>query len=335
MKALTLTEVKSPLSILDSDSLSPSSGEVVIKVGAASLNRRDFWITQGLYPGIEPPVVLGSDACGVVELVGEGVDSKWAGKEVVVNPGLEWGEATHVQSSNFHILGLPTDGTLATEVKVPASQLFEKPPHLSVEQAAALPLAGVTAYRALFTQGNLKAGERVLISGIGGGVATFALQFALAAGAKVCVTSSDPEKLKQAVSRGASAGFNYKEEKWEKQMVAEFGAPNLVIDSAGGAGYLGLLNAAALGGRIVNYGATAGNPEKLDMFKLFWKQLRLIGSTMGSPEDFQMMIEFVSKHKLEPIVDRVVSFEEADGAVASMKKSPQFGKIVVKINAEL
>ncbi len=329
MKALVLTELKCPLQIEDRTDLVPGAGEVVIALKAAALNRRDYWITQGMYPGIKLPVVLGSDGAGLVTRVGDGVSEGMLGREVIVNPGWDWGDHYAVQADAFRILGLPDDGTLASEVKVPAKYVADKPQHLSWPAAGALPLAGVTAYRAVFTQGRLQAGERVLISGVGGGVATFALQYALAAGATVVVTSSSAGKLEQARQLGAAAGYDYTVDGWHKQMLSDHGPIDLIIDSAGGDGYANLLDAAAPGGRIVNYGATAGPPKKLDLFKVFWKQLHLIGSTMGSPDDFAKMLEFVSVHELKPIIDRVFSLEAGNDAFELMKNSQQFGKLVI------
>jgi NADPH:quinone reductase-like Zn-dependent oxidoreductase len=331
MKSLTLTQTKAPLEWQDRPDLQPVAGEVVVQLKTAALNRRDYWITQGMYPGIEPPVVLGSDGAGVVSKCGEGVDTNWRGRKVIINPGLDWGECQTAQSGAFSILGLPRDGTFATEVAVPVSQLHPKPDHLDWHQAAALPLAGVTAFRAVFTQGKLQPGETVLITGVGGGVATVALQIAVAASANVWVTSSSEEKIERAVEQGAQGGFNYQNESWAKELADQAGAPNLIIDSAGGAGYAALVNLAASGGRIVNYGATSGPPEKLDLFKVFWKQLQLQGSTMGSPQDFTAMLEFVIANGLVPVVDSVRPLIEGNAALESMRSSPQFGKLVLEV----
>ena len=332
MKALTLKQVKSPLELLERDEPGPQANEVLIKLAAAALNRRDYWITQGMYPGIELPIVLGSDGAGVVVQTGSEVDRSGTNREVIIDPALNWGDDQAVQSNSMTILGLPQDGTFATHVVVAASQLHDKPAHLNWQEAAALPLAGVTAYRAVFSQGGLKSGETILITGVGGGVATFALQFAVAIGANVWVTSSSPEKIQRAIDLGAKGGFNYREDDWHKKLVKSAGSPNLIIDSAGGPGYASLLSIAAPGGRIVNYGATAGPPEKIDLFKVFWKQLRLQGSTMGSPQDFANMLELVEKHKIRPVVDRVFPLTEGSEAIQMMKSSPQFGKYVLAID---
>ncbi len=329
MKCLVLNEVKGSLELEERSDLEPAAGEVVVQIRSAAFNRRDWWITQGMYPGIELPCVLGSDGAGVVTRCGEGVDASWQNREVIIDPGLKWGDDEKVQHPAFNIVGLPTDGTFATEMVVPAGQLYDRPQHLDWNESAALPLGGVTAWRAVFTQGGLQSGENVLITGIGGGVATFALQFAVAAGAKVWVTSSSSAKIERAVELGAQGGYDYTDDGWWKQMAKEAGSPDLIIDSAGGPGYKSLLNLAANAGRIVNYGATAGPPEKVDLFKLFWKQLHLIGSTMGSPADFAAMLEFVNKHEVHPVVDAVFPLADGDKAVRQMATSPQFGKYVL------
>jgi NADPH:quinone reductase-like Zn-dependent oxidoreductase len=289
-----------------------------VQLKAAALNRRDFWITQGLYPGVTAPCILGSDGAGLVD-----------GREVIINPGINWGSNPRAQSDSFRILGMPDNGTFAEQISVPSAWLRDKPGHMSWEQAAALPLAGLTAYRALFTQGRLKAGQTVLVTGIGGGVATFALQFALAAGATVLVTSSSDAKLARATGIGAAKGARYDRDNWQQEF-AEYDPIDLVIDSAAGPGYGALLDLLRPGGTIVNYGATAG-PPKVEMFGVFWKQLRIFGSTMGSSTDFAAMLDFVSTHEVLPIVDRVVSLEEGADLVESMAKMPQFGKLVLSI----
>ncbi len=332
MTALVLEELKKPLVLRERANLQPASGEVVIQLKASALNRRDYWIQQGLYPGVQPGIVPGSDGAGIVVQTGPGVDVSWRGREVLINPGLDWGNNPAVQSDHFQILGMPRDGTFASEVRVPAGQLHARPSHLNWLEAAALPLGALTAYRALFSQGGLRAGETVLITGIGGGVAGFALQFAVKAGAAVWVTSSSPHKIQRAVELGAQGGFDYTLPLWTTEFSKIAGAPNLVIDSAAGTGYRDLIHLTAPGARIVNYGATAGPPEKLDMFKVFWKQLRLTGTTMGSADDFSNMLAFVEKHGVKPVIEDVFPLAEANRALHKMATSPQFGKYVLKIS---
>jgi NADPH:quinone reductase-like Zn-dependent oxidoreductase len=330
MRALVLHEVGSLLVVEDRPTPEPGPGEVLIRLHAAALNRRDFWIQQGLYADIRVPVILGSDGAGVVDRLGAGVAASWQGKEVIINPGLKWGDDPRVQSADFEILGMPRDGTFAEYVRVPVEQVWERPAHLNWEEAAALPLAGLTAYRALFTQGGLRSGERVLITGIGGGVATMALLFSVAVGAEVWVTSSSPAKIDRAVALGAAGGFLYTDRDWTEALLREAGNPHLIVDSAGGDGYRLLVDVAAPGGRIVNFGATRGNIREISPRQVFWKQLHLIGSTMGSPREFAAMVEFVGRQALKPVVDQVLSLEEANRALAAMSQSGQFGKLVLR-----
>ena len=327
-----MVEVKSPLRLEERPTPTPGPNEVVVQLRAAALNRRDFWITQGMYPGIELPVILGSDGAGTVTATGNAVGNYWIDRAAIINPGFNWGNQARAQSDDFNILGMPRDGTFATHVCVPAAQLRAKPEHLSWEEACAMPLAGVTAWRAVFTQGNLQRGENVLVTGIGGGVATFALQFAAAAGANVWVTSSSNSKIEDAVALGARGGFDYTDKQWSQQLAEAAGPIHLIIDSAAGAGYADLIELAAPGGRIVNYGATTGPPENLDMFKLFWKQLRLQGTTMGSPDDFDQMLQFAERHRIHPVIDSVRPLAEGNDAIQEMKSSSQFGKLVLTVS---
>jgi zinc-binding alcohol dehydrogenase/oxidoreductase len=325
VKALRLNELKSPLQIEDIPAPKANTDQVVVNLHAAAFNRRDFWITKGLYPGVELPVTLGSDGAGIVETTGE---------EVIINPGLNWGDRQAAQSLDFSILGMPTNGTFAEQVVVPAIQVHPKPDHLNWAEAATLPLAGVTAFRAVVQQGQLASDETILISGVGGGVATFALQFAVALGAKVLVTSSSPDKIEKAKSLGALAGYNYQEDDWVEQLTTDHGPVDLIIDSAGGDGYANLIDVAAFGGRIINNGATTGPPKQLDLFKVFWKQLHLIGSTMGSPADFEAMLKLVGEKKIHPAMDRILPFDQANSAFDSFAAHDQFGKIALQISQE-
>ena len=332
MKALVLTSTDGTVEYRDfaEPTLQPGSGSALVSLKAAALNRRDFWITQGSYPGIQAPCILGSDGAGVVEAVGEGGDRSWVGREVIVNPALGWGSSPDAQCDTFRILGMPDHGTLAEKLVVPVDQLVPKPKGLTFPEAAALPLAGLTAYRALFSQGKLQPHQTVLITGIGGGVAVIALKLAAAAGAKVLVNSSSPEKIERALSLGATAGANYRDQDWTSAL-AEQGPIDLVIDGAAGPGFNELLGLVRPGGRIVNYGGTAGPPVEFDIRRHFWKQLHLIGSTMGSPEDFMAMVGQVDRHGVVPEIDSVTPLSEGAELVASMATSPQFGKLVLKV----
>lgn len=331
MQAMWLKELESPLVLQETATPVPEPGWALIELKAAALNRRDYWITLGMYPGIELPKILGSDGAGIVRAVGDLDDEPWVGSEVIFNPGWKWGTQESAQAAQFEIAGMPSNGTFASHIVVPVATLRNKPPHLDWNHAAALPLAGLTAYRAVMTQGRLRPGEKVLISGIGGGVATLALQMAVAVGAEVAVTSSSKAKIDRAKDLGAVHGFDYNDPQWDEEAATKFGRPNLIIDSAAGPGYAQLVSLAAPGGRIVNYGATAGPVEKLDMFKLFWNQLHLIGSTMGSPHDFREMLHLVEKHGLCPVVDDILPLDQANHALEKLSASTQFGKVVLMV----
>ncbi|MFZ9188164.1 MAG: zinc-binding dehydrogenase [Algoriphagus sp.] len=294
-----------------------------------ALNHRDEWCRKGLYPNLKDGVILGSDGAGIVEEVGAGVNSSLVGQEVLINPAKNWGDNEKAQSREFEILGMPSNGTLAEYIAVPADRIHEKPKHLNWEEAAALPLAGLTAYRALVVKGQLQAGDQVLVTGIGGGVAQFAAQLALALGAKVFVSSSDPEKIAQAIAQGASMGFNYTEANWSSAALQQTGGMDLVIDGASGDTLPHLMEVCKPGSRIVFYGATRGNPGQLEARKLFWNQLQLIGTTMGTDTDFLHMLQLVEKFNIKPVVDQCYPLSKAEEAFDRMKQGKQFGKITL------
>ncbi len=336
MKAIVLSEAKNfeALQIREVEVPVPGPGEAVVQVKAAALNHRDVWIVQGLYPNIRVPVIPGSDGAGIVQEVGPGVDESLVGKAVVINPALDWGENPRAQQASFRILGLPDHGTQAQFVKVPARNLVEIPDYLPFEEAAAIPLGGLTGYRALFTQGRLQAGETVLLTGIGGGVAALMLRMALAAGATVLVTSGQEEKIAQAVKIGAAGGANYRKEGWEKEILRLAGknGVDVIVDSAGGPGFDALTSIVNPGGRIVFFGATAGNPPTVNLRKVFWKQITLQGTTMGTPHDFARMIQLFTVHKIHPPVDGPYDFLEFRTAYRRMMEGQQFGKIVLRVS---
>jgi zinc-binding alcohol dehydrogenase/oxidoreductase len=328
MHCVQLTGINQ-LSIAEVPDPQPAEGEVLIRLRAAALNHRDVWIKSGQYAGLKWPCIPGSDGAGEVLGVGGGVDPSWRGRDVVINPSFGWGESPRAQGSQFAILGLPREGTLAEKIAVPAQQIAAKPSHLTWEEAGALPLAGLTAYRAIFSRAKLKSGERVLISGIGGGVALFALQYALAAGAEVWVTSSSADKIQRAMKLGAKGGFDYRDPNWAAMAMKTAGQFDVVVDSAGGEGFSKLIDATASGGRVVTYGATRGEGT-LPMRKIFWRQISVLGTTMGSPDDWAAMISFVSERKLRPIVSDTFPLERAADAFGLMERGEQFGKIVVR-----
>jgi NADPH:quinone reductase-like Zn-dependent oxidoreductase len=303
--------------------------EVLVRIRAAALNRRDLFITQGLYPKVQLPVTLGADGAGEIARLGAVFGDLRVGDEVVIDPMLGWGENPRVWDAGHEtILGMPRDGTFAQYVAVPAENVYPKPAALSMEEAAAIPLGGLTAYRALFTRGALQPGETVLITGVGGGVQTLALLFAKHAGARTIVTSSSDAKLARAQSLGADLAINYVSvPEWSKQLRTE--RIDLVIDSSGGETLRKALDVVRPGGRIVVYGGTNGDAT-IKMFPLFWKHVTILGTSMGSPQDFGAMLALFDGG-LRPVVDHVYPLPDAIAAFRRLEHSDQFGKIVLSI----
>lgn len=316
MKSLSLLEVGKSVEYTDAPDPQQRENASIIELKASALNHRDVWITKGMYPGIKTPIILGSDGVG-----------KLNEKDVIINPGLYWGSNEAVQSDSFQVLGLPQDGTFAQYLSIDDGNIYEKPKHLSIEEAAALPLAGVTAYRVLFSRCKLKQSDRVLVTGAGGGVALMAIQFALAHGCEVHVTSGHEHKIEKAEQLGVSKGYNYKDDEWYKKVDGHF---DVIIDSAGGASFQYLIKLCKPGARIGFYGASLGKYTNLNPQLMFWRQISLLGSTMGSDLDFKSMLDFVEKHKIKPVVDRVFSLEDGAEAFAHMDAGKQFGKIVLQ-----
>jgi NADPH:quinone reductase-like Zn-dependent oxidoreductase len=322
MKAVRLHEIGGPQNLVVDEIAPPhpQPGETLVRMRAGALNHREVFITQGLYPKIQLPCTLGADGAGEVD-----------GKAVVIDPTIGWGDDERVWRPDAQILGVPRDGTFAQYASVPSENVHEKPEHLTFEEAAALPLAGVTAYRATFTRGELRAGETILITGIGGGVQTFVLLFAKAAGARVAVTSGSDEKLERAKALGADIAVNYKADpEWHKTIRKAAGTIDLVVDSAGGDTFAKATTIVRWGGRIVTYGGTAGD-SKIRMFPVFWDQLDIRGTSMGSPADFRAMLQFITKYKIKPVIDRVYDMQDAAAAAERMNDAAQFGKIVLRI----
>jgi NADPH:quinone reductase-like Zn-dependent oxidoreductase len=320
MRAARLTEIGKPLRLEEIPDAIPSGDNKVVHIRCAALNRRDFWMTQGQYPGIKLPVTPGSDGAGMC-----------GNKAVVIDPGLNWGTSEAFQGEEFNILGMPHDGTLAGQVVLPETNLYPKPEHLTWEEAAAFPLAGVTAFRALFVKGQAESQQKVLITGVGGGVALTAMQFALTLGMEVSVTSGSAEKLARAKAMGAHHTENYNDQDWEKRILEKTGQVDVVIDSAGGKAFSVLPKLVKPGGRIVVYGGTLGKIQDLSPQVLFWRQISILGTSMGSPSDFATMLDFVNAHKIRPVVDSVFALDEINAAIERIGSSEQFGKVVVRI----
>lgn len=332
MKAYQLKASHEPIVPVDLPDLTPGPMEVVVDLRCAALNHRDVWIQKGVYHTMRFPVVPGADGAGVVSRLGDEVDPRWRNREVIINPGVGWGQSDALADPDFAPLGTPRDGTFAEQIVIPAEQLVDKPDFLSWEEAAALPIGGVTAYRALFSRAALQAGETVLITGIGGGVAQFAILFAKAAGARVLGTSSSAEKSEMAKGLGVEAVLNYRDAGWETQLkdIVPEGF-NVVFDSAVGPDFQKLVDISAPGARIVFFGVTAGRTTSIDMQAVYRDQLSILGTKSGSPRDFQAMIDFVTEHRIRPVIDRVMPISEINEGYDIVDQGKQFGKIVFRI----
>jgi NADPH:quinone reductase-like Zn-dependent oxidoreductase len=293
----------------------PGDGEVLVELRAASLNHLDVWIRKGM-PSVPKPRILGADGAGVIA----GTDER-----VVINPGI-------LRDGKMHILGETTDGTHAELVAVPRDFVHPIPGDLSFEEAAAFPLVFETAYRMLVTRARLQEGEWVLIWGIGGGVATAALSLAKALGAHAIVTSSSDAKLERAQELGADAVVNHA----TGDVVAAVkdatgGGAHVIVDDVGEATWKRTLDAARPEGRIVVCGATTGPNPPAALHRVWWKQLSILGSTMGTPDDFQGAYDLIAAGKARPVVDAVFPLAEARAAHDRLEAGEQLGKIVFAI----
>jgi NADPH:quinone reductase-like Zn-dependent oxidoreductase len=309
----------------------PVKDQVLVKLHAASLNHRDIWVRKEQSAVPEQGIILGSDGCGVVESVSEEGDPSLVGKEVIINPGLEWGKDPAVQADSFKILGYPDNGTFASWILISKKHVHDKPEHLSKEEAAAIPLSGLTAYRALFTKARLRPEEKVLITGIGGGTALMALQLALGFHAKVYATSSSKDKIDKAIAIGATGGFNYNNPSWIDEAKKGSRGFDVIIDSAAGPMFSNLMDVAAPGARIVVFGRTAGDIQNISPRVMFNKQLSVYGSLMGTRDEFLSMLDFVEKRNIKPVIDSTFPLAKIEDAFERMKSPEHFGKILLKI----
>jgi zinc-binding alcohol dehydrogenase/oxidoreductase len=338
MKAMVLHEIGGPdkLSYEDAPDPEAGSGETVVRLHAAALNRRDVFVTRGQYPGAKPealPAILGSDGSGEVVARGDGAGGPDEGTEVVINPALYWGDDPQKPGKEYRILGLPDDGTFAQLVKVPAENVFPKPSHLSHEEAAAIPLGALTAYRALVTRGGVKEGETVVVPGIGSGVATYVVQIAAALGARVFVTSGSDEKIEKAKEFGAEGGVNYNSEDWSRELKSLAGGVDLSVDHVGGDAFDALVSLAKPGSRIVTFGATAGPKVTVVMPRIFLKHLTVFGTAMGTNEEFGAMLDLFAEHGLHPTINETFPLQDTAAAMEYMEEGTGIGKIVLDIPA--
>ncbi|KAI8084419.1 uncharacterized protein B0P05DRAFT_535495 [Gilbertella persicaria] len=338
--ATTQTKFKYGIELEENKPVEPKPNQSLVKIRGAAFNHRDVWILKGMYPDIILGSVLGSDAVGYITQ--NGTTELPVGQRVLINPGYGWASDPRGPEHKYYILGLlPQIGTFTEEpVAVDHEELIACPDHLSAAEAASLPLAGLTAYRALFTQALVKKDDHVLVTGIGGGVALFALQFAVAAGAHVYVTSSSPEKIQKAIELGAKGGINYKDENCVDTLkkLLDNNKLSAVIDGAGGPLYNAFPDLMRTGGIIANYGHTATPEGVVFTMDHVRENLQLKGSTMGSRREFREMVKFVGEKKIKPIVSHVwheLDANSFDQAVDMMNHGHQFGKLVIEFNTSL
>ncbi len=333
MDAVVLTETGGPevLTVGTADDPAAGPGEVVVALRTAALNRRDVFVRKGIAPS-PLPVIPGSDGAGTVRAVGDGVSGLAEGDAVIVYPALGWGGGEEAPAPGFRILGGPDDGTYAELVRLPAENVLPKPARLSWEEAAALPLGGLTAYRALVSRARMRPGETVLVLGIGGGVATIATMMARAAGCRVIVTSSSQEKLDRARDLGADGGVLYTQDDWVgavRELTGGRGV-DIVVDSVG-ATWADSIAAVRPGGRVVAFGGTGGAKVELGVRAVTMGQVSLLGTTMGSPRDFAGLLAAVDAGGWAPVIDSVRPLAEVADAHRREEAGDHFGKLVLSI----
>ncbi len=336
MRALELTGFDGPSSLVMAQRPvpEPGAGEVRVRLGAMALNHLDLWVSRGL-PRRDLPAVLGADGAGTVEAVGPQVDGIGEGEEVVLYPVVSCGVCAacragqEVHCPRMGILGEHVDGTLQEAVVIPAGSCYPRPAHLTREQAAALPLAWLTAWRLLFTRGALRAGDTLVVVGIGGGVATACLFLAKAHGLRVIATSRDAEKRERALALGADLALPSEGFGKAVQAATEGLGARAVVDTVGPATLDESFRALAREGMVLSVGSTSGPKAEINLPRLFFRHLSLVTSTMGNRAEFAAMLDDVVSHAITPPIDRVVPLAEAPAAFARLEAGEQFGKLVI------
>ena len=327
MKAVRIHEDGGPdvLRYEDVEDPTPRAGEVLVALRSAGMNHLDIWVRKGL-PSVPKPRILGADGAGVVADLGEGVEAFAIGDRVVVNPGIP-------HDGRITVIGEHTDGTYCELKSIPAEQLYPLDDALSFEQGAAFPLTFETAHRMLVTKAAMREGEWVLIWGIGGGVALAGFEIARALGARTIVTSSSRQKLKKARALGADVALDHANDdvvQAVKDATAGKGA-DVVVETVGEATWERTLAAAAQEGRVVVCGATSGHSPPARLYRLWWKQLAVYGSTMGMPSDFEGAYDLIRSGRARIHVDSVFPLSEAARAHERLESGAQFGKVVLSI----
>ena len=331
MKAAVLVRTGEPreaFELRDVPDPEPGRGEVRVDLVAAALNRRDRRLRTS--DDTSTPAVLGSDGAGVVSAVGEGVTDVGEDDEVVINPSLDWGDSELASGPAFRILGVPDQGTYAERIVVSASQVRPRPRNLSWTESAALPLAGLTAWRAAVTHADAAPGKTILVPGGGGGVSTFVIQIAAARGARVLVTTSSKEKLERAKRLGATGGADYRDPAWPQAI----GEVDAAVDSVGAEAWPGIFECLKPGGMLVSFGRTTGADGHIDIGRLFFTYWRIQGTTMGSPREFDALLAEIGSGRWRPVVDSVFRLAEVAAAHDRLDAPDRFGKIVLSVRPE-
>ena len=327
MKAVRIHEDGGPEVLRYEDAPDPEPGpdEVLIRLRAASLNRLDLWVRKGL-PSVPKPRILGADGAGTVEAVGSAANGFEVGERVVINPGIEHGD-------RISVIGEHMDGTHAELIAVPATNVYPLPDEIPFEEAAAFPLVFETAYRMLVTRAGLREGEWVLVWGAGSGVGYAAFSIAKALGAHVIATSSSDEKLARAKELGADVTVNHTNgDVVATVKEATGGGVDIVVEHVGEQTWKTSLQVARTGGRIAVCGATTGPNPPAQLHRIWWKQLTIVGSTMGTRTDFEAVYELVKSGRAKPIVDRVFPLDDARSAHERLESGEHFGKVVLAIS---
>jgi NADPH:quinone reductase-like Zn-dependent oxidoreductase len=342
MKALAFYEHGGieKLQIFDLPKTTIGADDVLINVKASALNRLDLFVREGL-PGLklQMPHIPGSDGAGIIAEIGANVRNLKVRQRVTINPGLSCGACEFCLAGeqslcgDFKILGEHCAGTAADFVCVPAVNVLPIPDVFPFEQAAAVPLVFLTAWRALMPRAQVRAGEDVLILGAGGGASTAAIQIAKKSGARVFVTSSSDAKLEKAKQIGADVPINYSTQEWDKEVykLTNKRGVDVVFESVGAATWLKAIRALRRGGRLVTIGATTGPNPQEEIRQIFWKQMDIFGSTMSNQREFREVMKLVLRGELKAVIDVVLPMERAQNAHARLAKGEQFWKIVLTV----
>lgn len=338
MKAIVIHEHGGPEKLALEEIPTPeiSETEVLVRVKACALNHLDIWVRRGV-PGLEPPHTPGADVSGIIEKVGSAVEDIKVGERVVLNPNLNCGKCEYCQMGEdslcvqYGILGEHAPGGYAEFVKAPARNVIKIPEHISFDEAAAVPLVFMTAWRMVVTRAKVRPGEDVLVLAAGSGVGSAAIQIAKLCGARVIATASTDEKLARAKELGADLLINYAKVEFDKEIwkLTNRRGVDVVIESVGQATWPKSLRALARNGRLVTCGATTGPIGETDIRLVFWRQLQILGSTMGTRHELDEVLQLVWAGKLKPVIAGAFALKDAAKAQEMLEKHEQFGKLLL------